>query len=86
MRHGIGIHTGSVVAANIGSTDRMSYAMVGDTVNVASRIQGLSKELDTDILISETTHAMLSSGAPTVKLPAMKVKGKKEPVEVYKVA
>ena len=86
LSHGIGIHTGSVVAANIGSADRMSYAMVGDTVNVASRIQGLSKELDTDILISETTQAMLSNDAVTVKLPAMKIKGKKEPVEVYKVA
>ena len=85
LQHGIGIHTGSVVAANIGSRDRMSYAMVGDTVNVASRIQGLNKETGSDILISETTRALLSDDIKTIKLPAMKVKGKRNPVEVYQV-
>jgi len=85
LQHGIGIHTGSVVAANIGSRDRMSYAMVGDTVNVASRIQGLTKQTGSDILISETTRALLSDDIETIKLPAMKVKGKRDPVEVYQV-
>jgi len=83
--HGIGIHTGNVVAANIGSPDRLSYALVGDTVNIASRIQELNKQLDTDILISETTQLGIDKEIPVKKLPTIKVKGKIEPVSVFKV-
>jgi adenylate cyclase len=57
LRNGIGVHTGVVLAGNIGSADRLSYALVGDPVNVASRIQGLTKELATDVLVSGTTRA-----------------------------
>ncbi len=55
LRHGIGIHTGEVVAANIGSPDRKSYALVGSTVNLASRVQNANKALSTDILITSAT-------------------------------
>ncbi len=85
LRHGIGLHTGNVVAANIGSDDRLSYALVGDTVNVASRIQGLNKEYGTDILVSATTVERLVDKIKFKKLPTTTVKGKKKPVEIFQL-
>ena len=85
LKHGIGIHSGPVVAANIGSPNRLAYDLVGDTVNLASRIQGLTKTFAVDILISATTRMGLGHDFAVEKLPATTVKGKKEPVEIYKI-
>ena len=86
LRHGIGIHSGSVIAGNIGSSERMAYALVGDAVNVASRIQALNKEFGTVALVSATTHARLASTEGLRALPAAQVKGRSAEVEVFALA
>jgi class 3 adenylate cyclase len=85
LRHGIGLHTGTVLAGNIGSRDRLSYALVGDTVNLASRIQDLTKTAGAEILISATTCAALDGSAVVTPLPAVRVKGRSAEVEVFAV-
>ncbi len=82
LRHGIGIHSGNAVAGNIGSASRMSYSLVGDVVNVASRIQALNKELGTTVLISAVTCARLTHKPQTQPYPSIRVKGRLAEVEV----
>jgi class 3 adenylate cyclase len=83
LSHGIGIHTGRAVAANIGSPHRLCYTLVGDTVNLASRLQGLTREFDTEIIISASTRAHLDDGLSLMELPLTKVKGKSREVEIF---
>jgi adenylate cyclase len=75
-----------VIAGNIGSTERRSYALVGDPVNLASRIQGITKELGADILISGETRKRLTEPVELVSMPTVRVKGRTEEVEVYGLA
>ncbi len=80
---GIGIDTGTVVSGNIGTEDKMEYTVIGDPVNLASRLSGLAEP--GEIVISEAVYAKLSGQLEVVKLEPQIIKGKAEPVKAYRV-
>ena len=83
--HGIGIHSGSVLAGNSGSEDQSAYSLIGSTVNVAARIQGLTREIKCDILISGETVKHLTVFPKMEQQPPRRVKGYSKPVTVYRL-
>jgi adenylate cyclase len=82
---GIGLNTGSMVVGNLGSRDRLAYTAVGDPVNVASRLEGLSKEYGVHIVIGEATRQAAGDAFEYRFLDLVAVKGRAEPVRVYEL-
>jgi adenylate cyclase len=82
---GVGINTGTMIVGNLGSRDRLAYTAVGDPVNVASRLEGLSKEYGVHVVIGEATRQAAGDAFEYRFLDLVAVKGRAEPVRVYEL-
>ncbi len=85
FRTRVGVNTGEMVVGNMGSRQRFDYTLIGDNVNLGSRLEGLNKEYGTTILISEGTYKEIKDEFTTRKIDLVAVKGKTKPIAVYEL-
>lgn len=82
LRVGIGVNTGYLIAGNLGSSRRMNYSVIGDTVNIAARLEGVAKA--GEVIITESTRTLLGSAFKLEEREPVRVKGKAEPIRIYR--
>lgn len=81
----VGIHTGDMVAGNVGGVERFDYTVIGDNVNIGSRLEGANKQYGTHIMISENTYEFVKDEFFLRELDCIIVKGRTKPVTVYEL-
>jgi adenylate cyclase len=81
----LGLHSGPLIAGNVGSQERFNYTVLGDTVNLASRLEGVNKLYGTDILLSESVYRLGARGFLVRELDTIRVQGRVQPVTIYEL-
>jgi len=86
FKTGAGLHSGPVVIGNVGSAEKMEFTVLGDTVNLASRLERMNKEHKTKLLLSESTRELLENQVQVEYLGSVTIRGKTLPMKIYTAA